>query len=942
MPPIRHFPKSVYQAGTQTWAMLQDRRGVLYMANNDGLLEFDGQNWTRYPLPNQTILRSLALDTLSGRIYAGGQGELGYFFPDASGRLSFTSLTELLPENDRRFEDVWNIIALGESVFFHTRDHIFQLENERIQSYTPGGALHFMGAWNGQLWVQRGYRELLVFHDGAFETAVADLPFSNEITAFLPFRGDTLLMATLKSGLFSFKDGRIDAWKTQNDALLSTHRIYCAAVLPGYRLALGTTSLGVIVLLPDGRVHRVISRSSGLQQNNVLSLFPDRDHNLWVGLDNGIDYIETNSAISRIYPDNNQEATGYAVHIHKGRIFFGTSNGLYSAPWSLQYDPLLPVPFELMDGTTGQVWSLNTVAGDLIMGHHEGPFWIRDQTSERLAKQEGAWFFLPLGEDLMLGGTYNGLALYQRTNDRWQFTSELKGLEESCRIFALDQQGAIWVSHPYRGVFRVRINEDLRSAELFTYGAEQGLPSNLFNYIYPIHGKAVVAAEKGIYQYNPATDRFEPDSAFSSFFDPGLRIKYLKEDVRGNIWFVAGEETGLLRVIDEGLQKRIEKKTFPQLRGKLVGGFEHIYPYDSLHVFFGSEKGFILLNPQGRPFDDPGPGKAVLREVRLITRTDSLIFGGLFSDGKNILPEQPERMRPHIPYQWNNLRFTFSAPEFSTEHPEFRHFLEGFDEDWSDWQSKTDREVANLAPGMYCFHVQYRDTEGRIADPMSYCFVIEKPWYSSSLAVAGYVLAAIGFIWGLTRYQRRRFDSEKMELTTAHQQKEAFHKNMVQRTREEVTRLQNEKLETAIQFKNRELASATMHLVQKGEMLLRIQEDLNKLLKKHHASPQLRREIQRIIGMVASDKQLDDDWKQFAYHFDQVYIDFQQRLKERYPQLSPNDFKLCSYLRMNLSSKEIASLMNISIRGVEASRYRLRKKLDLPTEVNLTEFIMAL
>jgi DNA-binding CsgD family transcriptional regulator len=102
----------------------------------------------------------------------------------------------------------------------------------------------------------------------------------------------------------------------------------------------------------------------------------------------------------------------------------------------------------------------------------------------------------------------------------------------------------------------------------------------------------------------------------------------------------------------------------------------------------------------------------------------------------------------------------------------------------------------------------------------------------------------------------------------------------------------------------------------------------------------VKKDIHQLLNLVNFDVKLDEDWEHFAHHFDQVHVDFLKNLRERFPQLSASDLKLCAYLRMNLSTKEIAPLLNISVRGVEGSRYRLRKKLDLPNDANLTDFIL--
>ena len=131
-----------------------------------------------------------------------------------------------------------------------------------------------------------------------------------------------------------------------------------------------------------------------------------------------------------------------------------------------------------------------------------------------------------------------------------------------------------------------------------------------------------------------------------------------------------------------------------------------------------------------------------------------------------------------------------------------------------------------------------------------------------------------------------------------------------------------------------------MHLVQKGEILMKIKSDLNNLEK--DVPEKLKQKVKQIERVIESDVRLDKNWERFESHFDQVHENFFKRLRSNYPQLTPKDQKLCAYLRMNLTTKEIAPLLNISVRGVEISRYRLRKKMELDSDVNLVSFILEL
>ena len=172
------------------------------------------------------------------------------------------------------------------------------------------------------------------------------------------------------------------------------------------------------------------------------------------------------------------------------------------------------------------------------------------------------------------------------------------------------------------------------------------------------------------------------------------------------------------------------------------------------------------------------------------------------------------------------------------------------------------------------------------------------------------------------------------------EKREKEHLINAEASKEEITRLQNEKLIAELNFKNQELTSFTYHLVNKNELIAEITEVVTKLEQKLHDNPEIKKELKQITKLTEQNNDVDVDWQNFIKSFDQVHTNFFKRLNEEFKDLSPNDYKLCTYLRMNLATKEIASLMNISIRSVETNRYRLRKKLGLDSETNLSQFLM--
>jgi DNA-binding CsgD family transcriptional regulator len=179
-----------------------------------------------------------------------------------------------------------------------------------------------------------------------------------------------------------------------------------------------------------------------------------------------------------------------------------------------------------------------------------------------------------------------------------------------------------------------------------------------------------------------------------------------------------------------------------------------------------------------------------------------------------------------------------------------------------------------------------------------------------------------------------RYQEQQKELELKHQIE-------LEKTEKELIQLKNEKLETEIEFKNSELASSAMNLVQKKEFILKIKETLQHLNKNEKESMDSV-DLKKLLRSLSEEEKLNDEWEQFSIHFNNVHGDFLIKLSEKYPTLKAHELKLSAYLRMNLTSKEIAQLMSISVRGVEISRYRLRKKLNIPTETNLFQFLFEI
>ncbi len=922
-PLVQSFDKSSYGAGTQSWQMAEDDRGRIHFANNSGLLTFTGTRWTLRPLPEGTIVRSVVLGAYPFRLFVGGQDELGYFQQNDQGILEYHTLKPLIPEPYRRFEDVWDAtITADQGAFFRASNRIYRYSGDTIHVDTFSSPILFLGECRGQQWLQLENEGLFRYVDQKWIfQPLPGFPKSATLMTLHPLGQEDYLLVTNQQGVYLLSEGQVSPWFPEVLSGLADHQVLSSLVLPDGRLAFGSSFSGLFIFDPDTRALTNIDNTSGLQNNTIHAMHLDQNGNLWLGLDNGIDLVPIQQPYTLLQPDGELMGSGYAI-IQSGQHWYaGTTNGLYT--WSAGDEG-----FNLVSGTRGQVWGLDDINQDLFMGHNAGAFRIVDDDSRKINPGFGNWIFrsYPSQPNTMISGNYSGVSLFQKNGDQWQFSNILDGFTESSRFMEVDERGHIWVSHPYRGVFRLRPDPVLSRTSVKTYTHEDGLPDMTNNFVFTIEEEIVVATPEGVFRYNQATDRFARHTLLDSLIGRGQEVLRLRQK-GSQIWFITSSEVGYLEIEDLGLEKRIRRTTLPGLRNRLVAGFESVYPAGPHDVYFGLENGFMHVDLS--QLDQSMVFQTLIEQVEVIKPADSLLFGGY---------SIPEPATVSLSPNENAFRFRFGATHFNPNKDViFRYRLEGLDEDWSNWSETTVREYTNLPPGDYTFWVESR--VGKVLGGQdAFTFTIQPPWYASRLAYLSYLTLIIIVVVGLILVPRRRFKREKEKILTERNQLDAMHRQKARETQQTIDQLQREKLQTEVAHKNAELASTTMHLLQKKELIHQLEQEFGRIRKKAQ-NPDLRHSVKRIQTLLRDDSQLDQDWEQFFQHFDQVHEDFFKRLRERFPDLTPKDHQLCAYLRMNLTTKEIAPLMNISVRGVEISRYRLRKKLDLDTNENLTEFI---
>jgi len=936
IPLVINYSKNDYRAGTQTWDIDQDSTGRMYFANNEGLVVFDGNYWKVYPLPNKTIVRSLAIGK-NGVIYTGGQGELGYFAPNKLGELKYVSLIPAIPEKQRVFADIWDIEIVGESVFFRATDQmILEFRNGRFSLHPPPANWLFMKRNGKVLYAQDRVNGLYALKNNNWTPVKNNALLNGIVVAGMIQAGnDTTIVFTYNKKVFTLVNDSLTIKKDFQlpDAEFNFFRV---GEMSGRKFAAGTPSEGCLVIDLDGKLIQKITRKEGLQNNNVLSVFFDKDGNLWTGLNNGISFIAFNSAFKYITPNNNNEVSGFSARIFRDHLYIGSSDGTYYVPIEASNKDLsfMKGSFSLVSNSNGQVWRLDEVNQQLLMAHNSGCFHIRNNEAEKISTDAG-WLFIPTSpvppSSNILTGTYAGLKLLRYQDGTFKDGGNLPGMYESLRFLTIDNENGIWASHPYRGIYKIVLNKDTSAYTATLLTQKEGLPSSLENHVFKIKNRVVFGTVKGVFEYDENQKKFIP----FPFLAPVLGttpVRYLHEDNDGNIWFCSGKKLGLLdysKLDNKGSPAIIY---FPEIDGQILSGFENVFPYNQENVFIASEKGIIHLNYTKYKTNQRSLN-IVLGTVKATGYADSTISGGYMPESSN------DEQAVKLPSSFDSYRFEFSSPAYDLQkNIEYSYILEGFEKRWTNWSSKSEKEYTNLPFGNYTFRVKARDNLGNESGELAYRFVILPPWYRTIWAYIIYFLLALVCLYGITIWQKKKMLRQQLIYEEKQRQMSVLHQLEIEHNEKEIMRLKNEKLESEILLKTKELADTSMHLVERSDALLKVKEELQKIYRKTNEN----HDIKKTLILLNDIEKNNDSWEKFALHFDEVNDNYLRNLKSKFPKLTSSDLKICAYLKLNLSSKEIAQLTNISVRGVEISRYRLRKKLGLSSDQSITAFLESL
>lgn len=929
----RYYSSQEYQGGIQNYAITQNKEGLIFIANNYGLLEHDGTTWRRYALPNGAKTRHVQIDQ-NGLVYVSGQGDFGVFMPNDVGQLIFTSFKDKLPKMDRDLGEVWKVYIANSEIYFCTSEKLFIFDKNKnfiakIESESAFESFHFN---NNLLFVNESGLGLKKLQNGRLLSLSSDKFFGNKlVNTIFQTTQDKYLVFTRDDGIFTLDGDLINPWISENSITINT-----ALMLRNGHIAIGTQLDGLIILNSFGEPILNFDKNNGLNNNSIVSLFEDLSGNLWMGHNNGLTMVQLSLPFRKINQYSGLTGTGYNAYLNNDKLYYGTNNGVYFQ--ELNKENWLPI--RMIPNSTGQVYQIKSVHNELLVAHNDGAYSLKNNRAERIEGPSGIWNFQNLhgSSTLILVGSYTGLHLYEKSSSKVKYLREINGFNESSRIIEQDDQGYIWVAHGYKGLYRLELDSKKENVTVKYFGPESGIPTSIFNNVWKINNRIVFTTQAGILKFDKQTLTFERDDFFDQYFEGGFLAHFLLEDQRGNIHFIGESEIGVLERKVDGSFKKIYK-VFNQLLPLLNDDLQNISSIQGNQILFGANEGFITFNLNDNNYQASNY-PTLIRAVYLTGPSDSILFHGSTITENNLHHRQASSQMPLIAYNNANIRFESSNPTPNNEKDlRFQYWLEGLEESYGEWVDKSEKAYTNLREGQYTFHVKSRNLYGEVSPAANYSFRILPPWYRSGLAYFIYFILLLAGTYLIYRLIEKRYQQKAQRLKKASRKVIEEKNSELKTTQAEIEKLKTEKLKHEISNKDKELAAATMHLITKNGFIDHMRENLNSITKKSK-NQEVKNEIQKVIKNIEKNIAGDQDWEQFEIHFDQVHGDFMSRFKKEYSSLSPQEIKLSAYLRMNLSTKEIAYLMNISTRGVEIARYRLRKKLNLERAENLQEHIL--
>ena len=926
-PIVTQYSKKEYNASNQNWDVKQAADGKICFGNNLGLLQFDGSDWTIDKIPGNKTVRSVYVAS-DKKIYVGSFQEFGYFQKNKLGELTYYSISDKLKNYKMLNDEIWNILEYDGKIIFQSFTSFFTYDGKQITGKRYQLTFLFFQKFQNKLYTHTDQRGFCYYDKSSDDfKPVPNTPFKSDIVSILTLDNTKALLVTKKEGFYFYDGLQFTKFATNADAELTSAGINKAVLTKDTLLVIGTIQSGVTAINMSGQKVWTLNTSNVLQNNTILGMFTDYENNLWLALDKGVSMLRLGTSLQYIHSFSPSIGSIYAVNFQEpDNLFIATNQGFYRAKFNPAGNRISNVTPDQQ--IKGQVWDISKFDNQYICGNNEQTYEVDKSHSSIISQVKGGICIkkgVIHGKEVLVQGTYTELCIYEKRNGSWTFSHSIQNFLNPVSSIEIDYKGTIWAAHMHGGLYAIRLKEDLKTIEsINTYQTLDNIhkiPINVFS----INNRVVFTDNQAFYTYDDIKKKLIPYDVINKSlgrFAEAYRVSAFRPNY---YWFIRYNEAALVEFTNDKA-KIIDRVQYSLFLNQTVDNYQNIIQITPQSSLITLENGLALYTIKKYP-KNPTKTSVQISKVEISNRKLNII---------SLLPVSSET-KISTSYRNNSIRFMVFYPVYTYLNDlTYRYRLRGLNDAWSPVTTNNVKEYLFLASGKYTFEVQSLTNSGEILSTASYDFSVRSPFYWNTFSKLIYLLLFAFVIYLIYRSIKRNFIKKREKINL---EQDTIRKNEIEKREQQIIALKNEKLESELTQKSKELAGSTMTIIKKNELLNSIKEEIVSL-KKTLGSQYPNKYYDKLIKLLDENISSEDDWAIFQSNFDRIHENFFRNLHIKYPELTSNDLRICAYLRLNLSTKDIAHLMNISPKGVEVGRYRIRKKIDIPSSKNLSEFLI--
>ncbi len=921
-PVVRNFTPKDYGASLDNWKSVQGSDGHIYVANYGGVLDYDGNRWSCAATHDWNV-RAVFCD--GDRIYAGGHREFGYFQRNVYGDLDYTSLSSGCLNHDVAFEEFWHIFKHDDKIWFQSFDGYYVYDGDKITSVHLDERPLYIFNVGSRIYAQIINGDFCRVDGSGYHTLVSRTDLADDnVVAVLQAAEGVMLLCTEKHGLYSWSGGTVEKFITEVDDELTQFRINRAKTFgQGSSIILGTLRNGLYCVGVDGRLKWVCNMANGLNDNNILDINIDRRDNAWICMRSGLALLYTGEPFTMLVPENPDMQFGmvYDIDLDSGgnSIYMATNNGAYA--YKIDDRRIINIA-----GADGQNWYVrNLGCQQIFLGHNDHTKLIIDDRAvvvPPVIYNSGTCVQKCFygGRDILIEGSYHDIRIYTRLGDRWSYHSTVENFGIPIRQIEVNDQGWIWVTLFNSGVFRFRLSDDLRRATDIRRLKFEGCSAATKSYVMKAYGQILLSVGDRVYKYDDFEQKYSRFTKFDKFLKgaPMMSISEIDEE---HIWIATAGKFFLVSHADNDY---VLKKT-------LTDNFVDRFCNDSHNrISNAGQKVWFPFNNAIVQYDQRGDADPASGDYAPLT------FSKIYSvDNVNHITRLPlADASGAFPEVSGAVTFEISYPFYGSQPVSYRYTLKGDDGESQFVSDEATKTYSGLSHGDYRLTVEALNPCGLSVASATYGFEVLQPWYVRWYFILLYVVLLAGAITMYYRWrtaktlkdQQKAFEAEKVKQ----QLKMVEQQRIIEQQRQQL-------LETEIVNKSKEISSLTFDIITRNSAADKLKSNLSALCESGAISA---KEKDSILKHFDTTRSNNDFWDIYQKNFDLIHENFFKNLRSAYPNLSAGDLRLCAFLRLNMPTKDIAQVTNVSIRGVETARSRLRKKLGIDARTNLVNFLI--